>query len=662
MRIKPFFCVLAAIVFMSLSALGDIPPEDMRLSSFRSTNSPYPVPSYADRAAWQERAKELRQHILISCGLWPMPERTALNAKVFGKIERSGYSVEKVYFESRPGLYVVGNLYRPVGKEGPFPGILSAHGHWGGGRFENSETASVPGRAINLALQGYVVFSYSMLGNNEVNGQISHSFGGDWEQLWGTSAMGVQLWNSIRALDFLTSLADVDGARIGMTGASGGGTQTFMLSAVDDRIKVSAPVNMISLHFQGGCVCENAPNLRIGTNNVEIGALMAPRPLLMVSASGDWTADTPSVEYPAIRNVYRFWQAEDRIKNAHFNCGHNYNKDSREAVYSWFGRWLQPENKTLNTKEVEFQVEPEENLKVFNELPAGALSQAQLLEYMIVQAKKAIQSRMPQDVKQLGEYREVFGAVLRDVLGASVPCAEQVVSYTAQQMSEGSRLYLGRRGGGERIPAVLFWPSYAQASGVTLVSDGAGLAGQVDGLKPRGGSLTASLVSKGYIVLVLEAFPAGGVITPPEGSGYLTTYNRAAGAEAVQDILTGVGFLQQRVGTCKVQMIGIGRAGLTVFLAGGFCEQASVVIADIDGFDNSSDGAFLEKLNIPLLRRGGDLTTAGAMLAPKRLVLFNTGSKFSGKDISSVYKAACASEMLSIVEGQQTVEEIVSRL
>ena len=128
---------------------------------------------------------------------------------------------------------------------------------------------------------------------------------------------------------------------IGATGESGGGTQTFLLAAVDERVAVAAPVNMISLHMQGGCLCENPPGLRLDTTNVEIAATIAPRPLLMISATGDWTAETLEVEYPAVRAIYALSGAEDRVARRPVQRRHNYNKDSREAMYAWMARWLQ---------------------------------------------------------------------------------------------------------------------------------------------------------------------------------------------------------------------------------------------------------------------------------------------------------------------------------
>src|SRR5207247_4035523 len=113
-----------------------------------------------------------------------------------------------------------------------------------------------------------------------------------------------QLWKCIRVEDNLKILPDVDKNRIGATGASGGGSQTFLLAAVDDRVKCSVPVNMVSAYMQGGCLCENAPGLRVGSDNVEVSAAFAPRPQLLVSCTGDWTSKVPVEEWPAVKKVY----------------------------------------------------------------------------------------------------------------------------------------------------------------------------------------------------------------------------------------------------------------------------------------------------------------------------------------------------------------------
>jgi hypothetical protein len=205
-------------------ARRDVTYRDSRLLTMRETNTEYGLPPYASRADWEARAEYIRKRILISSGLWPMPEKTPLNPEIFGRIEREDYTIEKVYIETHPDFYLAGNLYRPKGKEGPFPAVLSPHGHWSRGRLHHAEAASVPARGINLARQGYVVFAYDMVGYGDTR-QVGHAFGADsLSHLWGINLLGLQLWNSIRALDFLVSLPDVDAERIAATGASGGAT------------------------------------------------------------------------------------------------------------------------------------------------------------------------------------------------------------------------------------------------------------------------------------------------------------------------------------------------------------------------------------------------------------------------------------------------------
>ncbi len=645
-----------------------IPPEDSRLNAYLSAKTVYPPPKANSRADWLAQAPHLRQHILYSMGLWPLPEKTPLNAKISGRIERTGYSVEKVYFESVPGLFVVGNLYRPLGKKGPFPGILSAHGHWTHGRLEDDpRLASIPGRAINLALQGNVVFSYSMLGYNESALQMEHRWSGKREELWGISIAGIQLWNSIRALDFLTSLPDVDPNRIGMTGASGGATQTFLLSAVDDRVKVVVPVNMLSLYFQGGCVCENAPGLRINASNLDIAGLIAPRPLLMISCTGDWTEHTPQLEYPAMRRLYALFLKEnlepnydtpEQIQYIQVHEEHNYNKESREAAYNFFARWLQNQPQPV-IREVPFQVEKTEDLTVFKTLPPGAVNRTQLTEWLVNRAKQTLQSQ-PQDWNTLLQFRERWGSFWKDLLGAEVPAPTEVNLSLAEEKVMGklliSRYYLGRCGKQERIPALLIRPFETPAAGAVLLAEGEGLATQVADFKLLPGSLTASLTDRNFAVLVIDPYPARGRDNRPPDLAHFTTYNRTAGALAVQDILIGKVALQRLSGFQQCRLAGLHGAGLPSLLAATLSPDFSSVAADAQGLDNRSDEQWVEKAFIPLLRRAGDLTTAAALTAPRPLLVFNAGTGFDSSGMKSMYKAAGAGNLLRLSSGMDSTE------
>src|SRR4051812_38212286 len=376
-----------------------------------SSRTHFKMPVFTNREAWQERAAFLKKQILASAGLLPMPEKLPLNAQVFDKLDRQGYSVEKVLLETMPGFYLGGNLYRPLGRQGPFPGVVSPHGHWAYGRLENTALVSVPGRAISLARQGYVVFTYDMIGQNDTD-QIPHHWSEARFDLWNIGPMGIQLWDSIRATDFVASLPDVDPTRIVATGASGGGTQTFFLTAVDDRIKAAAPVNMISATMQGG-VCENAAGLRAGWpdfSNMVAGALIAPRPLLLVSNSGDWTVDTPKEVYPSIQSIYRLFGVEKNVENVHFmGKVHNYDKDSREAVYRFFSERML--NKMGRVEEQPFKVElPNDLLALHNRTrPANAVKDLdELVGNMIEDDRRTTERLHPRDEATLAAARKGF--------------------------------------------------------------------------------------------------------------------------------------------------------------------------------------------------------------------------------------------------------------
>ncbi len=622
---------------------------DPRIYQTRNVHTVYTFPGYT-KAEWTAKAAELRSHILVSNGLTPMPDKTPLNAHIFGRIERDDYTVEKVYFEAYPGFFTTGNLYRPKGKKGPFPGIVSPHGHWGRGRLENSEAGSVPGRCINFAKQGYVIFSYDMVGRVDSGEQIDHAYGGDREALWGVSLMALQLWNGIRSVDFLETLPDVDNDRIGCTGASGGGTQTFMLTAVDNRIKVSAPVNMISAHMQGGCLCENAPNLRLDISNIEIGALMAPRPLLLVSATGDWTTNTPTVEYPAIRSIYAHFGAEDRIDQIQIDADHNYNKDSREAVYAWFGKWFLGEEDATRFREVPFEVERDEDLLVFHNraLPEHTLDADGLTRSRIKTAEAQLAARKPTDAASLNQFRKEMGNALRHSLALSIPDSVlpnpvETSDFTAQPVLIG---------GNHPLPALCLKPKTASDSATLVVHP----QGAIHLIDPEAGGptrLASNLLAAGESVVGIDTFltsaysTADGKVVRDSSSRFFTTYNRTDAALRVQDILTALAYLKSQAGVSTHNLIGLGEAGLWCLLAAGFTDVDRTVI-DADRFDSDNDEAYLQTLPVPSIRRVGDFRTAGTLVAPRHLLIHNTGNTFQTDWIADVYRAVDAADRLQI--------------
>jgi len=627
-------------------------PADRRLTEVRHLDMHYKFPGYATKDEWLARAAEIRQHILVSTGLHPEPKKCALKAKVFGKIERDGYSIEKVYFQSYPNFYVTGNLYRPLGKKGPFPGILTPHGHWAHGRLEDQVLGSIPGRCINFARQGYVAFAYDMVGYND-SLQVKHrEWGGDKEHLWGISPLALQLWNSIRALDFLQSLPEVDPDRLACTGASGGGTQTFMLMAVDDRVKVAAPVNMISAYMQGGCVCENAPNLRTGLYNVELGAMMAPRPLLMVSATGDWTKHTPEEEYPDVRSVHSLFGAEDHVKSVQIDAPHNYNKDSREAVYAWLGRWLLNDPDESHFKEQPFQVEPADTMRVFpdNKPPKGALTQRQLVSRLSREADTQIESLKPTSAASLRRFRQQMQPALRHALSCEVPAGVVALKRQVGQLGENAteELVLGRKGCGDRVRCLLLLPKTASGGRVIVVAHPKGISGVVAESGP--GTLARRLLAGGSAVFAVDCFLPEGATDPRDLSriGFFTTYNLTNTANRVQDLVTATAYVAGRKDLGKAGVVGVQDAGPWAFLAHAINPVAGRLALDASRFGTAIDRDYLERLYVPLLRRVGDFRTAAALVAPTPLLLHNTGGRFVATWLRSTYALAKATPSLQI--------------
>ena len=330
-----------------------------------------------DKASWEERAERIKSHLIKGMKFDQMPDiKGNFNPIINHTRKMDGYIVENIAIESFPGFYITGNLYRPIDKGGKHAAILCPHGHWNKpgnvGRFRQDMQL----RCAAFARMGAVVFAYDMVGYGESK-QVTHKI---------PIALLLQTWNSKRVLDYLISREDVDSTKIGMTGASGGGTQTFILTAIDNRITASAPVCQVSAHFFGGCVCESGVPVHKGkdfqTNNVEIAALCAPRPLLLLSDGADWTRNTPRVEYPYIKRVYKQYNAENRVSNVHFaGQRHDYGLSKRKAAYNFFSQYLDLDNGKIpfggdGYSEDFVTVLPEDSLKVFGkkkQFPEDAL-------------------------------------------------------------------------------------------------------------------------------------------------------------------------------------------------------------------------------------------------------------------------------------------------
>lgn len=338
--------------------------------------------TWKDRRSWEKRAKTIREGILKGLRWDHMPKiHGNFNPIIHSRREMDGYVVENIALESFPGFYITGNLYTPADPKTKNPAILNPHGHLANKRL----THYMQKRCAAFARMGAIAFAYDMVGYAEST-QVNHKM---------PIAALLQTWNSKRVLDYLLSRPDVDPGRIGMTGGSGGGTQTFVLTAIDDRITASAPIVQVSAHFFGGCVCESGMPIhksdRHQTNNVELAATAAPRPLLLVSNGADWTRNTPRIEYPYVQSVYALYDAEHKAEHVHFPTeGHDYAYSKRTAVYPFFAHHFDLSYKKIpydNGFDESFvTILPPEDLYVFNSehpRPSNALmGDEAVMEYL----------------------------------------------------------------------------------------------------------------------------------------------------------------------------------------------------------------------------------------------------------------------------------------
>jgi dienelactone hydrolase len=627
--------------------------------------------------AWEARRKEVREQVLVANGLWPMPEKKPLNVVIHGKVDRDEYTIEKVFFASYPGHYVSGNLYRPKGKGGKVPGVLCPHGHWRNGRFYDAseeggqaqikqkaeatiQSARYPlqARCAMLARMGCVVFHYDMVGVADSK-PIDHASGfADADaELRLQTAMGLQTWNSIRALDFLLSLPDVDAERIAVTGASGGGTQTFILCAIDDRPAVAFPAVMVSTEMQGGCVCENCSYLRQYTGNIELAGLFAPKPLGMTGAN-DWTLHIEKKGLPELKELYMLYHAEERVMAKCFpQFDHNYNQVSREVMYNWFNKYLRLGQKEP-VQEKPFEPVPPTELSVYDAehpRPKDALSAERLRQELTAASDRQITALKPKDAASLDEFRRVFGTALRVMIHDRLPAKEDVETQTVGPKEENSDLrwrkfLLSRKGEGERVPAcgvrgkefngtVVIWVHPDGKS--SLMRDGK--------LVPA----AQEAINHGAAILALDVLGTGefqGAKLPEVNekfAGYTFGYNRPLLANRVHDILTAVAMAKGREETKTIHLVGFGKAGPWVALARPLCGNAVQRTAvDFDQFRFEKVHSVTDEMMLPGALKYGGLPALLALAAPGDLLVHNDEGTGAQDWLLSAYKAAGKAECL----------------
>ena len=652
---------------------------DPRWQNLPNTDTEFVPEVYLTREAWETKREHLRKQVLVAAGLWPMPDRPPLNARIWNRVERDGYTVEKVWFQSLPGFYVGGSLFRPIDPQPQsHPGVISPHGHSRLGRLSESENASYQARGLTFARIGCTSFMWDMVDYNDSARHLSGAYEAenyglvhrspwahrkDTRMLWNLSILGFQLWNTIRALDFISQLPEVDPDRLACTGESGGGTQTYDLYAVDDRLHAAAPVCMVSAYMQGGCVCENAPLLRIDTNNVDVGATFVPKPLLLVNSAQDWTSHTPEVEFPAIQKIYELYGAGDRIEQVQVDAPHGYNKEMREAVYRWLARCFDlPIDQDYT--EPAYETEPHENLLAFSDgLPDGAITNHEdLIQKCIEAATLTLESYRPDSLEKLNENRRTLGESLRIAVGyddSEVTLQGSIDSRFADLVCQDDVLIGDRRG--VRVPLRTFRPETPSGKRTLLI--------HARGINALYTPIVRDLLANGHTVHAIDPFGIGGNIgeenpEQPRGSTkFFTTFNLCDDAERVYDTVLA---LRQVLSADSqtVNVVGFGNAGLWTLVAGaviGSPDKSLRFAIDTNGFDTSNNHDYLSYLPIPGILKAGGLPNAAALIGPQDLLLHNTDGNFDVGWAEAAY-AASSECTLDIQEGRLENEALLEFL
>jgi dienelactone hydrolase len=640
-----------------------------------------------------------------------------------GKVDRDDYTVEKVYLESYPGFFVSGSLYRPKGKskaandDGKLPAVLSPHGHWPGGRFYDAGLAEVrrqiatgaeqfesgrfplQARCVQLARMGCIVFEYDMVGYADSQ-QLAHRSGDraamDTPEHWGffspqaearlQSIFGLQTYDSICALDFLCGLPDVDATRIGVTGSSGGGTQTFILGAIDSRPAANFPAVMVSTAMQGGCPCENASCLRVGTGNVELAGLFAPKPLGMTAAD-DWTKEIAVKGLPQLKQLYKLYGAGEHVMATPLlQFPHNYNYPSRAVMYAWFNKHLKL-GITEPIVERDFQPLSGAEMSVWDSSHprprSGDDFERSLLERMTDDSRHQIEALVPKDERSLEEYRRVVGSAVEVMIGRGLPLHTSLKTSQGQFESRDSycvrTFMLQFPEHGEEIPCVRLRPltlAEGKTRGTVIWVDRLGKQGL---FTPSGTPQphVITLMQHGFTVLGADLFGQGEftadgrplskgrlIAKYPERkeswgcyAGYTFGYNQSLFAQRVSDILSLIAYSKSETDGEHVEIVGLAGAGhwaaAACAIAGPAVDRAAI---DTGGFRFAKLTSLDDPDFLPGGAKYGDLPGMIGLLQPRRLWLAGEDVP-SSSVISKAFTAAGHTDHLIVWDNKQPEEE-----
>lgn len=606
-------------------------------------------------AKWKERRPELRRQLSYMVGLDPMPKRTPLNAEITGALQRPKYWIEKLVFQSLPGLYVTANMYVPHQQAGPLPAILYVCGH---SPHPKGAKSDYQDRAIWFASNGFIVLVLDTLEFGEVAG-LHHGIHDlnlwHWLSL-GYTPIGVEVWNAMRALDYLETRPEVDKQRIGMTGISGGGVATWYTAALDERIKAASPVcstftfGSQAAHWvaAGQCDCIYFHNTYLQDFPL-VGALIAPRPLSIFSGQRD--SDFPPDGYHAVfskvKKVYDLYSGkqsqEERVRELDGDVGHTDAPAFLRGAREWMTKWLKKDHQEPYHTVEEVKESPED-LAVLSQLPADAINYRIHNQFIPTAILKDYSSKSHWGKRRQELMHELKDKVFRWFPQEKPPFDTSIVSDKggwASRYADYKEVAFWSEPG-VQIRGQLFTPKINPSKAPVLLyvkRPGDSLFPypiDFDELLPLFGRYTVLILNPRMTEHSISAFQYAEIERTASWIG------RTVASMQVWDILRAVEWLQQDSGVhaSSISVYGKGDMGVLALYAGLFDERIQQVILSDPPGSHWKGPALLNVLRVT------DICEVAGAFAPRRLISL-TDFPYSFEYARRIYELQSQSSKLS---------------
>jgi cephalosporin-C deacetylase-like acetyl esterase len=589
---------------------------------------------------WTERKKQIRERLAEAYGEFPA-QPCELDPRVLGATEREGYRIEQVIFQSRPATWVTANAYVPTASAGKRPAVLSVHGHWPWARVDPVPHA----RAVGLVKLGYFVLAVDAFGAGERaiepgRGTYHGALLGASTWPVGTPLLGLQIYDNMRAVDYMMSRPEVDGQKLAITGASGGGNQSMNAGAWDERFKAVVPVCSVGTYdaYLGAasCVCEVLPGGLSIAEEGEILALIAPRALMVINATRDahqFSVGEAEKSIARARPIFELLGAADSLRHVAIDSGHDYNKPMREAMYGWLARWLMGEGDGSPISEPAITLEEVETLRCF---PDAVRPQYFTLPHTFVheQAKRKLQRIVRSDHRERWEAdaslmktrleKDVFGGFPRskpwsaeanDISQGPDTRQESFVLYPEPEMPVPCVLVRRKNLDGPLATAILIDP-----------------AGKDAMLNTR---LAHQLLDSGWQLLALDLRATGQTAVKNERIRDAIDHNstewsiwmgRPLVGQWCWDVIRALDFLVSHDGVDArhLALVGSGAGGLVAICAAALDERVRSVATSglLASFVSAAPPQDHRMATfVPFILDVGDVPHLSALLAPRRLII-----------------------------------------